>query len=77
MQNLDDIIKIDCMGDICPIPIMRIQSKLSQIQNGITYMLITDHSCALTSVEDFCKEHKLTCLPTEVMNGVWEIIISK
>ncbi len=73
----ENIQTLDCLGDICPIPIMKLQVNLKQIQNGQKYMLVTDHSCTLTSVADFCKKHHFTYDSTEVMNGVWEIIISK
>ncbi len=77
MLTDNSINKIDCLGEICPIPIIKIQKKLNEIKNGETYMLITDHSCTLTSVNDFCKKHILSCNATEVINGVWEIVISK
>ncbi len=73
----EDLVKIDCLGEACPIPIIKIQKKLDQIKNGETFMLVTDHSCTLSSVSDFCKKHKLNCNPTEVINGVWEIVVSK
>ncbi len=76
MSEQHTIETLDCLGDICPVPIMKLNSKLSQIKGGKTYMLVTDHSCALKSVSDFCKIHKLNQTATEVLNGVWEIVIS-
>ncbi len=76
MTSNAQIEKIDCLGEICPIPIMKLQANLKEIKMGKTYMLITDHSCALTNVADYCKKYKLKCNATEVMNGVWEIVIS-
>ncbi len=77
MYNEDDIIIVDCLGEMCPIPIMKVQNLLSKRQGDEVYMVITDHSCALVSVDDYCKKHGFKCEPTEVLNGVWEIVISK
>ncbi len=77
MQENKQVVEIDCLGDVCPIPIMKIQQNLSRIKEGTAHMLVTDHSCTLTSVAGFCKNHKLNYNSTEVQNGVWEIIISR
>lgn len=68
--------KFDCLGEICPVPIMKMQSVINAIQNGEPYMLVTDHSCTLTSIEGFCKTHHFYWKTEEVMNGVWEITVS-
>jgi TusA-related sulfurtransferase len=70
--------KIDCLGEICPIPILRIKEELKTLQKGQSFMLVTDHSCVLQSISDHFK--KSSCIqiePEEVINGVWEIIICK
>lgn len=69
--------KIDCLGEICPVPIVRLQQKLSQLKKGIPVLLVTDHSCTRQSVSDFCKLHHLHFKVDEVINGVWEIRIWK
>lgn len=67
--------KIDCLGDMCPVPILSIQKELKAIKKGESIMLITDHSCTLTSLKDFCRMHQLTYECNEVMNGIWEVTI--
>ncbi|MEG0328187.1 MAG: sulfurtransferase TusA family protein [Erysipelothrix sp.] len=69
--------RIDCLGDICPIPILNLQKELESIHDGNEVTLITDHSCTLQSVNDFCAMHSLKYTVDEVITGVWEIIISK
>ena len=36
---------IDCFGDICPVPVIKIEKELKTIQPGDEFMLVTDHSC--------------------------------
>lgn len=67
--------KIDCLGQICPVPVMRLQKELSAIKQKEEVMLVTDHSCTCKSVQEFCRAKDLTYTCEEVMNGIWEITI--
>jgi TusA-related sulfurtransferase len=69
--------KIDCLGEYCPIPILRIKEQLKSIPKGEAFMVITDHSCVFQSIQDYCKKTKLKISVDEVINGVWEITIKK
>ncbi|KUO76996.1 MAG: response regulator SirA [Clostridia bacterium BRH_c25] len=70
--------KIDCLGEFCPIPILRIKEELNTLPKGESFMLVTDHSCVLQSITDhFGKSSSIIVKPEEVINGVWEITISK
>lgn len=66
---------IDCFGDICPLPIIKIDQKLKTMREGEEFMLVTDHSCTLASIQE--KYAGKVTRVEEVMNGVWEIYIRK
>jgi len=66
---------IDCFGDICPIPIIKIERKLKSINQDEEFMIVTDHSCTLESIKDKYAD-KVTRIE-EVMNGVWEVYFKK
>ena len=68
--------KICCLGDVCPIPVMKLQKKIKDIKGGEKVVLVTDHSCSVTTLTEFCKAHHFTCHPIEVLSGVWEIEIA-
>ncbi len=70
------MIELDCLGDMCPIPAMRLQKALKEEGANQSILLITDHSCVMGSIEAICKRQKLLCSSEEVVNGVWEITIS-
>ena len=70
------MIELDCLGDMCPIPAMRLQKVLKEEGAGQSILLITDHSCVMNSVQAICKRQKLLCSSEEVLNGVWEITIT-
>lgn len=68
--------EIDCLGEICPIPIIRIKEAMKTTKSGETIKVITDHSCVHQSVKDHFKNTKIVIEDEEVMNGVWEIFLT-
>lgn len=68
---------VDCLGDMCPIPILKTKAALKNINPGESIKIVTDHSCVSQSVIDNFKKAKVSIHSEEVMNGIWEIIITK
>lgn len=65
---------IDCFGDICPIPVLKVQDALKALQPGEEFTLVTDHSCVVKSIEEkYNHQMDLELEYVEPMNGVWEI----
>jgi len=58
------MIKIDCLGYSCPIPVIKLKQKHS-------------HNLAVENIEYYCNLNKFKCSSEEVIDGVWEITISK
>lgn len=69
------MIKINCLGDMCPIPVIKLTSELETLATHEHILLISDHSCTKKTVEAFAKSRNLHFLTQEVINGVWEIEI--
>lgn len=69
--------KIDCFGDICPVPLLKMQSELEHIQPGETFLMVVDHSCVIESIKDYLSKTKFEYEIDEVLNGVWEITVTK
>lgn len=68
---------IDCFGEICPVPILKIEDQLKTIQLGDEFKLVTDHSCTIESIKEIYTKKGMIKKIEEVMNGVWEVIIVK
>jgi TusA-related sulfurtransferase len=69
---------VDSLGDICPIPIIKIEKKLKEAKVTDRIVLESDHSCSTSSVVNHFKTKY--GYPTEVIRvdeGVWHIIITK
>ncbi len=71
------MIELNCLGDMCPVPIIRLKNALKSAKKEEQIKLITDHSCVLQSVDDFLRATSHTYYSDEVMNGVWEIFVTK
>lgn len=68
---------IDCLGDMCPIPVLKIQKELKKTKNGVSIKVITDHSCVVESIKSHFASKDITFELDEVMNGIWEITLKK
>lgn len=69
--------EFNCLGDMCPIPIMKLRECKALSKKGEKVKLITDHSCVVESITDFCRKSKLALEVYEPMNGIWELLIEK
>ncbi len=69
---------VDALGDICPIPIIKAEKKLKQVQVNDLVVLETDHSCTLASVTNhFKSKYGYESSIEEVEEGIWQITIEK
>jgi len=68
---------IDCLGDMCPIPVLKIKKELKKTKPNDSIKVITDHSCVAESIKNYFTRKDIHMEFDEVMNGIWEIIITK
>ena len=66
---------LDCQGDICPIPLMKLQALESELKRGVPVMVVTDHSCTCQSLQSYCKAKRYAMRVEEPMSGIWEVHI--
>ncbi|MCI2424631.1 sulfurtransferase TusA family protein [Candidatus Acetothermia bacterium] len=66
---------IDAMGDICPIPLLKVRKKLEEIKPGDIIILETDHSCAAPNIVEDMKKKQIKATAREIDNGIWQIVI--
>lgn len=69
--------EINCLGDMCPIPILKLKQCRDLKKSGDCIKLITDHSCVLESIMEYCNALNLTIELEEPINGIWELFIRK
>jgi len=67
--------KIDALGEMCPIPLIKAKEVYAKMMESEILIIITDHSCVVSSIIDYFKHFKCEVIMYEVINGVWEIKI--
>lgn len=67
--------ELNCLGDMCPIPILKLKQCQHIKEHGGQLKLITDHSCVVESITNYCVQKKLRIHVVEPMNGIWELYI--
>lgn len=69
--------KIDCLGDFCPVPLLKAAKAAGDLHRGEHFMLVSDHSCVVESLTEYFAGRPFSLEVDEVLNGVWEITISR
>lgn len=68
--------QIDCVGEICPVPLIKAQIQYKKINPGESITIVTDHSCTSQNLKEAF--NKFACeIKVEEENGIWEITIKK
>ncbi len=69
--------KLNCFGDFCPVPLLKAKDLVKDLTPGDHLTMVTDHSCVVESIEEYFTIRHYTLHIDEVINGVWEITITK
>lgn len=68
---------LDCMGEACPIPLMKTEKKMEELAVGDVLVVSIDHSCAMKNVPEWARKQGHNVEIDEVDDGEWEIVIEK
>ena len=68
---------LDCMGEACPVPLMKAEKKMEDLEVGDVLIVSIDHSCAMKNVPEWARKQGHNVEIDEVDDGEWEIIIEK
>lgn len=70
-------VKINCMYEACPIPLLKANKKLKKMKVGDVLIMETDHTCSIINVVEWAKKQGHDVDYIEVGEGEWEIYIEK
>lgn len=68
---------LDCLGEACPIPLIRTQEQMEKMEIGDELIVNVDHSCAMKNVPDWAISVGHNVEVQKISNGEWNIIIQK
>jgi tRNA 2-thiouridine synthesizing protein A len=69
--------KLNCMGDFCPIPALKVAVSLAQLKTGETLSVLVDHNCAVENIKSIIKGLASNVEIIELTNGIWEVTLVK
>jgi len=67
---------IDCLGLMCPVPVVKAKIEFKSIGKYDNLKIISDHSCTLKNIIDALKKENCI-IEHEEENGIWKINIKK
>ena len=70
-------IELDCMGEACPIPLVKAQKKLETMDVGDVLLVQIDHSCAMKNLPEWARKAGHNVEIEELDDGEWEVVIEK
>lgn len=68
---------LDCMGEACPVPILKTEKKMAELAVGDILVVSIDHSCAMKNVPEWARKQGYNVEIDEVEEGVWDVVIEK
>ncbi|HAE41960.1 MAG TPA: sulfurtransferase TusA family protein [Clostridiales bacterium] len=70
-------VMLDCLGEACPVPLVKAEGALKNLEIGDVLVVQIDHSCAVKNVPEWARKEGHFVDIEEVDDGEWEIIIEK
>ncbi len=70
-------VELDCMGEACPVPLIKAEKALADLDVGDILIVLIDHSCAMKNVPEWAREQGHNVELEEVDDGEWEVVIEK
>jgi len=68
---------LECYGEACPIPLVKAQKKIEELDAGDILIVQIDHSCAMKNLPEWARKDGHNVEVDEVEDGEWEVIIEK
>ena len=70
-------VNLDCLGEACPIPLIKAQKQIDKMNIGDVLIVNVDHSCAIKNVPEWARKEGYNCEIDEIDDGEWDIYIEK
>lgn len=70
-------VTLDCLGEACPVPLVKAQKALEDLEIGDILIVSIDHSCAMKNLPEWAREDGHNVEVEEVDDGEWEVVIEK
>lgn len=69
--------ELDCLGEACPIPLVKAEKAIKELETGDLLIVSIDHSCAMKNLPEWARENGHNVEIEETGEGQWEVFIEK
>ncbi|PKM86246.1 MAG: sulfurtransferase TusA family protein [Firmicutes bacterium HGW-Firmicutes-12] len=70
-------VRLDCLGEACPVPLVKAENKMKELEIGDILIVEIDHSCAMKNVPEWGRKQGYNVEIEEVDDGEWEVFMEK
>jgi len=70
-------VELDCYGEACPVPLVKAQNKLKEMEIGDVLIVQSGGSCAMKGLPEWARKEGHNVEVEELDDGEWEVIIEK
>ena len=70
-------IKLDTIGLLCPLPVLKARKRLMSMKNGEVLLIIADDPASIIDVPHFCVETGNVLLSDKIKDGKIQFLIRK
>ena len=60
---------VDCLGEACPVPLMKVQKQMEKMAVGDVVIAQIDHSCAMKNIPEWARNNGHNVEIEEVDDG--------
>ncbi len=68
---------LDCFGEACPVPLIKAEKAITELDLGDLLIVQIDHSCAMKNLPEWARTQGYNVEIEEVEDGEWEVFIEK
>lgn len=69
--------RLNCLGEACPIPLVKTQHEMGKMKDGDLLIVDIDHSCAINHIPGWARAAGYNCEVVETGENRWEIHIKR
>ncbi|MEA2011847.1 MAG: sulfurtransferase TusA family protein [Verrucomicrobiota bacterium] len=69
--------ELDCLGEACPIPLVKAEKAMNTLEVGDLLIISIDHSCAMKNLPEWARDNGHNVEIEETGEGQWEVFIEK
>lgn len=68
---------LDLVGDVCPVPLLRTERKVKEMQIGDVLVIESEQPAAVRNIADWAEKHGHSLEVKPLGRGLWQLVLTK